>query len=136
MADPDPWHGFAGYVRAVCAMQAADAGFADVLSLTFPASAAVDRQLRAATAGLSDVVERAKADGDLRADFVMEDLVLVLMANAGVVNITKRHAPTAWERLVAYLLDAFRAPGFTTLPPPVDGTRLARAVRRDARTGR
>lgn len=39
-----------------------------------------------------------KTAGELREDFVMEDLVLVLMANAGVVNVTKRHAPTAWER--------------------------------------
>jgi AcrR family transcriptional regulator len=133
MAAPDPWEGFSGYVRTVCAMQAADAGFADVLSRTFPASAAVDRRLRKATAGLGDVVERAKAAGRLRADFVIEDLVLVLMANAGVVNVTKRHAPAAWERLVAYLLDGFRAPGASTLPEPIDAKRLALVIRREAR---
>src|SRR3954451_15681544 len=27
LADPDPWHGFTGYVHTVCAMQAADRGF-------------------------------------------------------------------------------------------------------------
>jgi AcrR family transcriptional regulator len=136
VAEPDAWEGFCGYVRAVCGMQAADAGFADVLSLTFPATAALDRQLRAATAGLGGVIDRAKAAGALRDDFVMEDLVLVLMANAGVVNVTKRYAPAGWERLVGYLLDAFRAPGDAPLPPPVDPARLARSIRRDARRGR
>jgi AcrR family transcriptional regulator len=135
-AELDPWTAFSGYVRSVCAMQAADAGFADVLSLTFPASAVVDRQLRDATAGVADVVERAKAAGQLRPDFAMEDLVLVLMANAGVVNVTKRHAPAAWERLVTYLLDAFRAPGASELPAPIDPVRLARAIRRDVQRRR
>ncbi|MBA2947968.1 TetR/AcrR family transcriptional regulator [Streptomyces himalayensis] len=32
LANPDPWHGFTGYIHAVRAMQAADRGFADVLS--------------------------------------------------------------------------------------------------------
>src|SRR3954469_13117752 len=29
--DPDPWHGFCTYLETVCAMQARDRGFADVL---------------------------------------------------------------------------------------------------------
>lgn len=135
IAHPDPWEGFSGYVRTVCAMQAADAGFADVLALTFPATAELDRQLRTATAGLHDVVERAKAAGALRADFVMEDLVLLLIANAGVVNATKRHAAKAWERFAAYMLDAFRAPGASPLPKPINPARLSLAIRRKAQQG-
>lgn len=30
--DPDPWHGFTTYVHTVCAMQAEDRGFAEVLT--------------------------------------------------------------------------------------------------------
>src|SRR3974377_1636997 len=36
LADPDPWAGFCGYVERVCAMQAEDRGFANVLTMTFP----------------------------------------------------------------------------------------------------
>ncbi|MFF8231894.1 TetR/AcrR family transcriptional regulator [Streptomyces caelestis] len=36
LEDPDPWHGFVGYIETACAMQAADNGFADVLTTTFP----------------------------------------------------------------------------------------------------
>jgi len=38
LEDPDPWDGFVGYIETVCAMQAADYGFADVLTTTFPAA--------------------------------------------------------------------------------------------------
>lgn len=132
-ADPDPWNGFAGYVATVCQMQADDAGFADVVTASFPSTMELDRELRAATAGLHDVVERAKAAGDLRADFVAEDLVVMLMANAGVVNATSAHAPGAWERFVAYMLDAFRAPAHSALPPPVPARQLSCAMRRPSR---
>jgi AcrR family transcriptional regulator len=131
-AEPDPWDGFSGYVRTVCALQAQDAGFADVVALTFPTTTALDRQLRAASAGMADVIDRAKAQGSLRPDFVMEDLVLVLMANAGVISSTRHYVPQAWERFVAYQLDAFRAPGASTLPDPMPPARLSLAVRRRA----
>lgn len=126
----DPWDGFAGYVRTVCEMQAADAGFADVITLTFPATAELDRELRAATAGINGVVERAKAAGALRPDFVVEDLVITLMANAGVVDATTAHAPNAWQRFVAYQLDAFRASDRSQLPDPISPRGLLRAMRR------
>ena len=129
-AAEDPWTGFSGFVRTVCAMQAADAGFADVITLTFPATATLDRRLRATTGGMQDVVARAKAAGELREDFVLEDIVVLLLANAGVVNATKDHAPDAWERFVAYMLDAFHAPSASPLPPPVPARRLARIIRR------
>src|ERR1700761_2645435 len=35
LADSDPWRGFSRYIESVCAMQAADRGFATVLTMTF-----------------------------------------------------------------------------------------------------
>ncbi|WP_229875867.1 TetR/AcrR family transcriptional regulator, partial [Streptomyces coeruleorubidus] len=42
LEDPDPWNGFVGYIEAACAMQAADSGFADVLTMTFPTAKALE----------------------------------------------------------------------------------------------
>jgi AcrR family transcriptional regulator len=131
-AEPDAWKGFCSFVRTVCQMQAEDAGFADVVALTFPATAELDDRLRRATAGLDDVIRRAKAAGALRSDFVREDLIVLLMANAGVVNATYPHAPRAWERFAAYMLDAFRAPAASPLPKQVSRARLSLAARRQA----
>jgi hypothetical protein len=63
-----------------------------------------------------DGLARAQATGHLRADFTPEDLVLVLMANAGVIAATGDAAPDSWRRLVGHLLHAFATPGAPTRP--------------------
>jgi AcrR family transcriptional regulator len=123
---PDPWVGFAGYVRTVCEMQAGDAGFADVLALT-PDGAFAQEQTRAYRAFVR-LIRRAQDAGALRADFVSQDLVMVLMANAGVLRATQAAAPDTWKRLVAYLLESFRAPGRGVLPPAPASADLVRAM--------
>ncbi|GHD29109.1 hypothetical protein GCM10010313_70550 [Streptomyces violarus] len=47
--DPDPWNGFAGFIETVCATQAADHGFADVLTMTFPTAKTLEKRRDAAT---------------------------------------------------------------------------------------
>ena len=126
--DPDPWHGFTAYVHAVCAMQAANRGFAEVLTMTFPAAIELEDQRRRAYLGFLELIDRAKATGRLRPDFTPQDLVILLMANAGVVAATTAVAPPAWQRLVGYMLQAFAAPQPATLPPPPDPDTLARAM--------
>lgn len=45
-AGPNPWHAFTGYIHAICAIQAADRGFADALTMTFPAAPGPQRLRR------------------------------------------------------------------------------------------
>jgi AcrR family transcriptional regulator len=116
LADPDPWHGFTHYIEAICAMQAADRGFADVLTMTFPAAKELEARRTEAYHGFLEIIARAKATGHLRADFVSEDLVVLLMANAGVITATGDDAPDSWRRLVGQMLRAFASPG-APLPP-------------------
>jgi AcrR family transcriptional regulator len=116
LADPDPWHGFTGYVQAVCAMQAADRGFAEVLAMTFPAAKALEARRTKAYNDFLELIARAKAGGHLREDFTDQDMVVLLMANAGVVAATVDAAPGTWRRLVSQMLRAWAAPG-ATLPP-------------------
>ncbi|MBZ9643626.1 TetR/AcrR family transcriptional regulator, partial [Streptomyces sp. PSKA30] len=98
LADPDPWRGFTGYLTAVCAMQAADRGFADVLTMTFPAAKALEARRTEAYNGFLELIARAKNSGHLREDFVSADLVILLMANAGVIAATGDAAPDTWRR--------------------------------------
>ncbi|MGW5664432.1 TetR/AcrR family transcriptional regulator [Streptomyces sp. NPDC003758] len=135
LADPDPWHGFIRYIEAVCAMQAADRGFADVLTMTFPAAKALEARRAEAYNGFVEVITRARNSGHLRDDFTPEDLVVLLMANAGVVAATGDAAPDTWRRLVGQMLRAYATPG-TELPPlpPAPAPRaLYRAMIRLAR---
>jgi AcrR family transcriptional regulator len=126
--DPDPWHGFCGLVERVCAMQAGDRGFTTVLTLTFPTAKRFEADRGRAFADFTTLVERAKAAGRLRADFVTEDLPMFLMANAGVLTATADAAPETWRRLVGYLVQACAASAAQPLPDPPTPRRMYRAM--------
>jgi AcrR family transcriptional regulator len=134
LADPDPWRGFCEHVERVCAMQVADRGFTDVLTMTFPADERFEVPRKRAYAGFVELVDRAKATGRLRPDFSPEDLAMVLMANAGVVTATGDAAPDTWRRLVAYFLQAFDAVAAGPLPAPPTPEQMHRAQLRLQRT--
>jgi AcrR family transcriptional regulator len=126
---PDAWSGLCGYLERVCAMQAADKGLKDVLTMTFPVGAALERQRMKAYRDFAELVRLAQAEGRLRKDFVPEDLVLVLMANAGVLRGTGEAAPDAWKRFVALMIEAFRADRAKPLPSPPSARQMRRAMR-------
>ncbi|MET7322807.1 TetR/AcrR family transcriptional regulator [Streptomyces sp. NPDC005549] len=130
LADPDPWHGFTGYIETVCAMQAADRGFADILTMSFPGVPELEKYHTRAYEGFLELIDRAKDSGQLREDFTSRDLVLLLMANAGVLSATGDTAPDAWRRPVAWMIQSFQAPARGTLPDPPDDTALYEAMRR------
>ncbi|NUP24384.1 MAG: TetR/AcrR family transcriptional regulator, partial [Streptomyces sp.] len=130
LADPDPWNGFTGYIHTVCAMQAADRGFADVLIMSFPGAPSIEEHRAQAYEGFLELISRAKDSGRLREDFTSRDLVLLLMANAGVLSATADAAPDAWRRLVAWMIQSFQAPARGALPDPPEDTALYEAMRR------
>lgn len=137
LADPDPWHGFTGYLYAICAMQAADRGFADVLTMSFPTAKALEARRAEAYKRLLALIARAKATGHLREDFTHQDVVILLIANAGIVTATGEAAPDTWRRLVGHLIRSYAAPG-APIPPLEEAPRpadLYRAMARLARTG-
>jgi hypothetical protein len=69
-----------GFIETLCFMQAADYGFADLLTMTFPAAGGQEKR-RKAYLGAVGLIDRAKASGRLRADFTPEDPMLLIMAS-------------------------------------------------------
>jgi AcrR family transcriptional regulator len=128
----DAWAGFSHYVERVCEMQAEDVGFASVLTMIFPVAKRFEAIRKRAYAGFVELVRRAKATGELREDFVPEDLPMLLMANAGVLAVTGATAPRTSARLVAYLLQSFAASGSKRgpLPAPPTSREIFRAMLR------
>jgi len=133
--DPDPWNGFVVYIETACAMQAADSGFADVVTTTFPTAKALERRRNEAYEGMVELISRAKATGRLREDFDSSDLVLLHMANAGVVNATGDAAPDAWRRVVALFIQSFETPARGPLPASPEQDALYRAMLRAGPAG-
>jgi AcrR family transcriptional regulator len=128
LEDPDPWTGFTEHVLFLCRLQASDRGLADLLTTTITAAPELERLRKRARLDLARIIARAKNSGALRDDFEPEDLIVLLMANAGVVRRTSVAAPGAWQRLVGYTLDGLRAPAATATVPASCADAVRRAM--------
>ncbi len=130
LAEPDPWTGFCRYVETLTGIQARDPGFRDLATLASPAAGEFEAFHRRTFTGITALVDRAKRSGALREDFVPEDLIMLLMANQGVIMGTASTAPRTQPRLIAYLLQAFAAPGGGKLPPPPSQRQIQQSLQR------
>lgn len=123
-ADPDPWRGLCRVIEKICELHARDRGFTQAFLSTLPGAPDVagrEYTVRA-VAGLAD---RAKEAGRLRSDFVLDDLILVLMANKGIHAASSTTQVMASRRFAGLVIQAFEAcPRHTPLPP---AARLASA---------
>ncbi|HCT80827.1 MAG TPA: TetR/AcrR family transcriptional regulator [Micromonosporaceae bacterium] len=126
LADPDPWQGFSSFVRTVTEIQAKQPGLAEMLMV--PCHGPDEARSAAVFEGYLELVHRAQRNGSLRADYVPEDLPMLLMANAGVLRGTAQSAPRAWKRLVEYLLQAFSCPKARALPAAPTPSQMQRAM--------
>jgi AcrR family transcriptional regulator len=126
LADPDPWHGFCLVIEKICELHARDWGFTAAFMSTFPKAMDFAAGREYALSSLAELARRAKDAGRLRPDFVLDDLVLVLMANHGIRATPPTAAVAASRRFAALAIQAFRAsPEASPLPP---AARLALAV--------
>jgi AcrR family transcriptional regulator len=119
LAMTDPWLGFCRVIEKLMDVHALDRGFSRAFTSQFPQAAGYlaedrDRTLRM----VLDLVRRAKETGELRADFVLEDIVLALMANEGIRAESPPARLAASRRFAALMIQSFRAvPGQAPLPP-------------------
>jgi AcrR family transcriptional regulator len=130
LAVPDPWAGFAGFIERICELQAADRGLSDLLSMTLPGDERIEQLRRLANDRVVELIERTKAAGQLREDFAGEDIPLLLVAHAAVVDVTREDAPDARRRFVALMLDAFQRQDGAALPAPPTTAQMTRAMLR------
>ena len=128
LTSPRAGDGFATLVFELCELQAADAGLRDLLTTAFPASSAVEQRTNETVEKVKTLIERAQDEGSLRADVVVADIVVMLLANAGVLRVTGASAPDAWRRFAALMVAAFRATPDAPLPPAPPEQQLRRSI--------
>ncbi len=117
-AEPDPWNALRGYLTSLCRMQATDRGLADLLTSDAFPDAAIDAARDNARRDVVRTIRRAQDAGALRADFAPQDILIILMANAGLIYRAGAHAQDSSARLIALLLDGLQAAAATPAPPP------------------
>ncbi len=122
--DP-PWTGFVHFVEQICQLLAADRGYNDLSARRLPHAAPP----RGHTL-MTELVARAQASGELRADFTLADMAFVTWSITRTIEATAKVRPDAWRRHLAYLLDGLRAPAAHPLPvPPLADEQVAALLR-------
>ncbi len=129
LAEPDTWRAFRNYVTAVTSLQVQDRGIADLVTLEVSSAPEIERLRTRALRGVHTLIDRAKAAGTLRADCTAEDILLLLQANAGLIERTNRAARSSSERLIHLVLDGLRANAATSGPPPPSARGMRAAMR-------
>jgi AcrR family transcriptional regulator len=118
LADPDPWHGFCLVIERTCELHARDRGFTAAFMSAFPNAMDFAASREYTLNVIAELARRAKAAGHLRPDFVLDDLILVLMANDGIHTTSPAGRVAASRRFAALAIQAFRAsPDASPLPP-------------------
>jgi AcrR family transcriptional regulator len=110
LASPDPWLAFVDHVTYLCELQAGNRALADLLANGTHCDTELNSLRAHARDGTINLIERAQTSGELRPDFRYDDLTLILMSNAGLLQRTGDSNPTAWRRHLGYVLDGLRTP--------------------------
>jgi AcrR family transcriptional regulator len=110
IADPDPWHGLCLVIEKICELHARSRGFTAAFMSAFPgaidSAASRDYALRS----VGELTHRAMSTGRLRPDFVLDDLILILMANNGIRGASPATTAAASQRFAALAIKALEAP--------------------------
>ncbi|MFF2555262.1 TetR/AcrR family transcriptional regulator [Nocardia sp. NPDC058058] len=128
LADTDPWRGFENLIERICELHAHSRGFADAFMSAFPEAMDFTADRTRTTLAIAELARRAQHTGQLRPDFVVDDLILMLMAHRGLHDAPQPVRVAASRRFAAYVIEAFRATPKPEAPkqfPPV--ARLGQA---------
>ena len=101
----DAWEGFCELIWRSAEGNAADRAFCEIVAFTDQTEVVESTGLRAST---TELIERAKAEGKMRADANVTD-VEIMMCGAGSVMRAMVTVPDVWRRYLTLMLDGLRA---------------------------
>ncbi|WP_030520423.1 TetR/AcrR family transcriptional regulator [Nocardia rhamnosiphila] len=110
-ADADPWRGFCSVIERITVLNGRNQGFVDAFMSANPETDSFAAHRVALLSMLADLAGRAKKAGRLRRDFVIDDLVLVLLTGRGLAAVPPARRETSARRFAALVVDAFHETG-------------------------
>jgi AcrR family transcriptional regulator len=113
----DPWQGLRHFLEGNLELQAGDQGLKELMLGSSRATDLAQRAQRRIGPAVSELVARAHASGQLRADVGVEDFPLVQMMVGAVMEDARHIDPTLWRRALTLVLDGYRAGGEPTPLP-------------------
>src|SRR5215212_3070403 len=108
-AEPDGWAAFCGLLERTLELQAGDRVLKEMVLRHPPPPGRLASARHDVRRLFERVLDRAREDGGLRADFTVSDLALLLWSFGPVIDATADVAPEAWRRHLHLILDGLRA---------------------------
>ena len=108
----DPWEAFCGFLRDAAKIQIEDRALSEVMLDSNDVMREHADRVRILEL-VEQIMDRAKAAGELREDAEPEDVPMLTCPLGGAATMPKMNS----ERFLALAIDGFRAPGRTPLPP-------------------
>ena len=121
-SEPDPWRGFCSVIEQLSVLNAENQGFIDAFMSASPEIDTFVAHRATLLRRLTELAARAQEAGELRRDFQIDDLVLILMAGCGLSSTPPAGRATAARRFAALAIEAFRASAANSALPR--GARL------------
>jgi AcrR family transcriptional regulator len=118
IADPDPWHGLCLVIEKICELHTRNRGFTAAFLSAFPGAMDLAASRDFALRSVAELTRRAMNTGRLRPDFVLDDLILILMANNGIRAASPAAAAAASRRFAALAIKALEGSPDAVPPPP------------------
>jgi AcrR family transcriptional regulator len=133
LAAADPWRGLAGFMEAAIELHVANRGLRELVFGSRHGAAFVAGARARVAPLLDELVRRAQAGGQLRADLEPTDLTLLQFMVASLADLPGRRSEDVWRRCLGIALDGLRAEGAHELArPPLTRDELDAVVRRTA----
>jgi AcrR family transcriptional regulator len=119
LEDPDPWHGFVTFMENACRRHTADRGLRQVIFNSTHGHEAVARAREQIAPLVAEMLRRAQATGELRADLAPTDVPLMQIMIGTVALYGADVQPEVWQRMLALLIDGLRVERAGTSDLPV-----------------
>ena len=115
---PDPWSGLVSFMEQMTEMMAGDLGLRQMLMFATYGQDRVAYARQRNAPLVEQMVERAQAAGQLRADLRQTDIPFIVFVLAEATQLAHGASPGIWRRYLALILDGMRPgrEGLTPLP--------------------
>ncbi len=126
LAHDDAWEGFVFFMESALDRQARDRALKELLFESGHGQERVAHARETLAPVVTELVERARASGQMRADLDGPDTPVMQLMLATVVDFSRDVEPLLWRRFLAIVLEGLRArPGQEPLPvAPLDVEQL------------
>lgn len=116
--DPDAWNGLLSFLEGGLELQHEDRGLNDIMNNPLLGDERVNQVRDRIAPLITELVEKAKAQGVVRPDLDQTDLIFIQLGLSEVMNRTRTIAPDLYRRYLAIFLDGIRTDrsDFTPLP--------------------